>query len=140
MPGGGRGAGDPGDPGRPGPPGAPRTGLSEPFVLGERARRDLRAISSFLEAESGPQRARSVVIELGRVFRMLALLPGAGHPRDDLSQDPELRFWSVHSYLVAFLPATRPLVVVRILHGARSPDELRDELRERQDPEGGSLA
>lgn len=78
-----------------------------------------------------------MVVELRRSLRILALLPGIGHPRTDLTENAKVRFWTVYSYLIAFLPAERPLFVVRILHGARSPDELRTELRVLGEIEGG---
>jgi plasmid stabilization system protein ParE len=79
-----------------------------------------------------------VLIELWRSFRILALLPGIGHARPDLTDDARIRFWSVYSYLIAFLPAERPLLIARILHGARDPEDLREALRE-DTAEGSSL-
>ena len=67
--------------------------------------------------------------ELGRAFRLLAGNPRSGHSRPDIRDDSALRFWTVYSYLIAYLPAERPLFIVRILHGARSPAELRAEMR-----------
>lgn len=69
---------------------------------------------------------------------MIALLPNVGHPRSDLIDDPALRFWSVYSYLIAFLPEQRPLLIVRILHGSRSPEELRAELQDPRSAESDS--
>lgn len=87
--------------------------------------------------ETGPERARSVIIELRRSFRILALLPRIGHPRADLVDDEEVRFWTVYSYLIAYLPGERPLFIARILHGARSPEDLRAELRSPEEAEEG---
>ena len=81
-----------------------------------------------------------MVIELWRSFRILALLPGIGHARPDLTDDAGIRFWTVYSYLIAFLPAESPLFVARILHGARDPEELRTELRSQEDPPGGTIS
>ena len=67
--------------------------------------------------------------EFERVFFLLALNPGCGHLRPDLSVSRH-RFWSSQSFLVVYLPDRRPLFIVRVLHGARSPEELRDELRD----------
>jgi antitoxin ParD1/3/4/toxin ParE1/3/4 len=41
-----------------------------------------------------------------------------GHRRDDLTTEP-LRFWCVYSYLIAYRPDTKPLQIIRIVHGAR---------------------
>jgi plasmid stabilization system protein ParE len=67
--------------------------------------------------------------EFERVFSLLALNPRCGHPRSDLS-GPRYRFWNSQSFLIAYLADRRPLFIVRVLHGARSPEELRDELRD----------
>ena len=85
--------------------------------------------------ESGWPRADAVLDEFERVLRFLARSPRSGHPRPDVSNAPALRFWTVYSYLIAFLPAQRPLFIARILHGARSPEDLRAELRSPDDGE-----
>jgi plasmid stabilization system protein ParE len=54
-------------------------------------------------------------------------MPGMGHTRTDLTERPVL-FWSVHDLLVAYRPDTRPIEIVRVLHGARGPETLRREL------------
>jgi len=59
----------------------------------------------------------------------MARSPQAGHARRDLSENPALGFWTVYSYLIVFMPAARPVYIVRVLHGARSPEDLRAELR-----------
>jgi plasmid stabilization system protein ParE len=51
-------------------------------------------------------------------MRRLATMPGLGHVREDLA-DESLRFWSVYAYLIIYRPATDPLLIVRVLHGAR---------------------
>jgi plasmid stabilization system protein ParE len=44
-------------------------------------------------------------------FEQLARPPGLGRARDDLPRQ-SLKFWSVHSYLVAYDPATVPLEIL----------------------------
>ena len=66
--------------------------------------------------------------EFERAFFLLALHPLSGHARPELNDAARMRFWSVHSRLVAYLPATKPLFIVRILHGSRATADLRDEL------------
>jgi plasmid stabilization system protein ParE len=57
---------------------------------------------------------------------MLANNPGLGHRRPDLT-DEQVYFWTVRkSYLVIYVPGTKPLEIVRILHGAR---DVSSELR-----------
>ena len=59
----------------------------------------------------------------------IAEQPGIGHTRDDLT-DESVLFWSVYRYLVVYRPTTRPLEVVRIIHGSRNPLSIREALRE----------
>ena len=49
--------------------------------------------------------------------------PGAGHLREDLTDDA-LKFWSVYSYLVIYDPATRPIEIMRVIHGSREVSAL----------------
>ena len=37
----------------------------------------------------------------------------------DVGSDPRFRFWLVYSYLIAYLPDTTPLQIVRVIHGSR---------------------
>jgi plasmid stabilization system protein ParE len=48
----------------------------------------------------------------------LATAPGAGHARPDLTEE-DVKFFSVYSYLIVYLPETQPLQIVSILHGRR---------------------
>ncbi len=52
-----------------------------------------------------------------------------GHTREDITDDPALWFWSVYSYLIAFVPAGKSLAIVSILHGARDPKRISDQAR-----------
>lgn len=89
------------------------------FVLTPLAAGDLDNIRRFIAAQSGPTRARRLLAELRDAMRKLAENPGIGHRREILTDDPELRFWSVHSFLIVYYPEPRPVRVVRVLHGAR---------------------
>ena len=51
-------------------------------------------------------------------MRRLAEFPRTGHFREDLA-DKSLRFWPVYSYLIVYRPESRPLQIIRVLHGAR---------------------
>jgi plasmid stabilization system protein ParE len=42
----------------------------------------------------------------------------AGHVREDLTAD-SLKFWSVFSYLIVYDPNTRPIQIMRVIHGSR---------------------
>src|SRR5436853_469138 len=52
----------------------------------------------------------------GRAEAVL-LTPEAYDLRADLAGEP-LRFWAVHSILIVYRPDTKPLQVIRVLHGA----------------------
>jgi antitoxin ParD1/3/4/toxin ParE1/3/4 len=90
---------------------------SNRFVLTAAARADLTEISDYTRQES-PAAARRVRDELREAMRRLAQMPGMGHLREDLADEP-LRFWPVYSYLIIYRPETDPLEIVRVLHGAR---------------------
>lgn len=104
------------------------------YVLTAQAQRDLAEIGDSIAARSGLAPAEQVVGELQRGFQLLAEQPDVGHAREDISDDPALRFWSVYSYLIVFVPAARPLAVVSILHGARDPKAISEHIREGHDP------
>ena len=93
------------------------------FRLTRVAETDLEDLVRHIEHESGPERARAVLADLLEAALLVADAPGAGHPRPDLTEAP-VRFWSVHRFLVVYRPETRPVEIVRILHGARSPGVL----------------
>ena len=56
--------------------------------------------------------------------------PEQGHKRPDLTSKP-LRFILVREYLIAYAPDEKPLWVVAVMHGRRSPRILAAILRGR---------
>jgi toxin ParE1/3/4 len=60
-------------------------------------------------------RVEEVILEK---FVALAGNPGIGHLRADLTT-ADVRFFPVYSYLIVYRPATNPLQIVAVLHGAR---------------------
>ena len=46
-----------------------------------------------------------------------------GHTRADLTVRP-VKFWSIYSYLVVSDPASTPLTVGAVLHGARDVENI----------------
>jgi antitoxin ParD1/3/4/toxin ParE1/3/4 len=89
------------------------------------AEADLTDVSDTIRRDS-PRAARRVRSELRAAMRKLADMPGMGHLREDLAHE-QLRFWSVYSYLIVYRPDTRPLQIVRVLHGARDVRALLEE-------------
>jgi antitoxin ParD1/3/4/toxin ParE1/3/4 len=95
------------------------------FVLTSLAREDLDEIYEYVRKDN-PDAALRVLDNLRNTMRKLAEMPEMGHLRRDLSDEP-FRFWSVYSYLIIYKPESRPLQVVRVLHGARDVRSILEE-------------
>jgi plasmid stabilization system protein ParE len=82
----------------------------------------VRDISEILHqirtVQQSPQNASLVARRLRQQFRKLAQTPHLGHTRPELN-DPNTRAISVSGLLVLYDPATRPLTILRVIHGAR---------------------
>jgi plasmid stabilization system protein ParE len=76
---------------------------------------DLLDIWSFI-ARHSPEAADRVEEAVFRACDLLADSPLAGRKREDLTR-LSVRFWVVHPY--SNDPETKPLQIIRILHGAR---------------------
>ena len=100
------------------------------FVLHPDALADLDEIWEFIAADNLTA-ANGMLEEIYEAIRALASYPKAGHLRPDLTTRP-LRFHSVRSFLVVYVPDEKPLVVLAILHGRRSPRIIAALLRERE--------
>lgn len=87
------------------------------YRLTPSARGDVIDILAYVQEQS-PAGAMKVLRELRAAFVLIAARPGVGHRRDDLA-DETLRVWPVLSYLVIYRPRTRPVQIIRVLHGAR---------------------
>jgi plasmid stabilization system protein ParE len=87
------------------------------YYVSPEARNDLEQIIEFIAQES-PVAALKVLREIGAAMRKLARMPGMGHLREDLVDEP-VRFWPVYSYLIVYRDDIRPIQIVRVLHGAR---------------------
>ena len=81
---------------------------------------DLLDIWSFI-ARDNPRAADRVETAVFQACDMLAGSPLAGQVRKDLTSLP-LRFWVMHpypNYLIVYDPETKPVQIIRIVHGAR---------------------
>jgi antitoxin ParD1/3/4/toxin ParE1/3/4 len=87
------------------------------FRLSPQAFRDIDEIWEFI-AEDNLDAADNVRNEIFAACEKLADMPEMGHIREYLADEP-LRFWRVYSYLIIYRPESRPLEIVRVLHGAR---------------------
>ena len=97
--------------------------MSARYVLAPEAARDLAQIWRYIKTQSSVHMAdRAEAVIRDRIV-FLAGAPEAGHWRKDLT-DQALKFFPVYSYLIVYLPGTRPLQVVSILHGHRDLEEI----------------
>ncbi|HZQ51110.1 MAG TPA: type II toxin-antitoxin system RelE/ParE family toxin [Bryobacteraceae bacterium] len=94
------------------------------------ARVDLDEIWEFIRADN-LDAADRVIAEILAAIRALVPLPGQGHRRPDLTSRP-LRFILVREYLIAYAPDEKPLWVVAVMHGRRSPRVMAAVLRGRE--------
>ena len=87
------------------------------FILTDSAKQDVSDVVAYIRRDNRGA-AKRVRAELRAAMQMLADSPGLGHTREDLTPEP-VRFWSVYSYLIVYKPDSKPLQVLRVLHGAR---------------------
>lgn len=94
------------------------------------ARFDLDEIWEFIRVDS-LDAADKVIAEILAAIEALAPFPNQGHKRPDLTSRP-LRFILVREYLVAYAPDEKPIWVVAVIHGRRSPRVMAAILRGRE--------
>jgi len=87
------------------------------YFLSPEAMDDLQGIWDFIALDS-PIAADRLIDELFETFEQLAVWPGQGHFRRDLTER-NVRFWPVGSYLVVYREGRGALEIAAILHGAR---------------------
>lgn len=95
---------------------------------------DLDEIWDFIGVNS-PDAADRVTAEILDAIRELIPFPNRGYRRPDLTSRP-LRFVRVREYLVAYSPEDKPLWVVAVMHGRRSPRVMAAILRGREERVG----
>jgi plasmid stabilization system protein ParE len=105
--------------------------MSTAYSFHPKAEDDFTDIWDFIAADS-PDSADLVTDEIIEKIEGLVKFPHQGHRRTDLTSRP-LRFWRVYDYLIAYAPDKRPLWVVALLHGHRSPRVMAAILRARED-------
>lgn len=97
------------------------------YELTESAEAELRDIFEFIATSDGLGRAEHVLEQFLEAFENLAVTPGMGFRRTRLT-GPSQRWWPVFRYLVIYDPDSRPLMVSRILHGARCLEVVLEDL------------
>ena len=88
------------------------------YILSPEAQQDLRDIREYLLKEAGLPVSRHVMRRMNEALRFLSVMPGLGHLRQDLTDQP-VKFWQVFSYLIVYDPLTRPIGIARVLHSSR---------------------
>ena len=92
------------------------------FILTKQAATDIDEIWEYI-AESNLDAADRIIGKLYTAINKLADLPGMGSSRQELA-DERHRFWVVNPYLVVYRADTKPLQIIRVLHGARDIENL----------------
>ncbi len=100
------------------------------YALHPEAYADLDDIRGYI-AHDNPDAADRLITEIFDAIRSLLPFPGQGHNRPDLTSRP-LRFILVREYLIAYAPEQKPLWVVAVMHGRRSPRVMAAILRGRE--------
>jgi len=100
------------------------------YALHPEAYTDLDEIRSYT-ADHSLDAADRVVTEIFDAIRALVPFPNQGHKRPDLTSRP-LRFILVREYLIAYAPDEKPLWVLAVIHGRRSPRVMAAILRGRK--------
>ena len=95
-----------------------------------KARLDLDEIWEFIRGDN-LDAADRVIAEILASIDALVSFPNQGHKRPDLTSRP-LRFILVREYLIAYAPEEKPLWVVAVMHGRRSPRVMAAILRGRE--------
>ena len=104
--------------------------MSSGYALHPEAFVDLDDIRDYI-AGRNPDAADRLMSEIFGTFRGLVPFPHKGHRRPDLTSRP-LRFILVREYLIAYAPEEKPLWIVAVMHGRRSPRLMAAILRDRE--------
>ena len=89
--------------------------------LTDRAEQDLLDVLDYIARDS-IENANRVESAIYQACALLADSPMNGHVRTDLTRLP-LRFWTLtryNNYVIVYDPQSKPLQIIRILHGARN--------------------
>lgn len=100
------------------------------YALHPEAYADIDEIREYIAADN-PNAADRVVTEIFDAVRMLVKFPHQGYRRANLTSRP-LRFKLVREYVIAYEPDQRPLWIVAVMHGRRSPRVMAAILRGRE--------
>src|SRR5437870_2021662 len=100
------------------------------FELHPLAAQDITDIWQYI-ADDNPAPAGRLREAILAAIKAVASFPHSGRKRPDLTGRP-LRFIFVRDYLIAYAPDKKPLLVVAVMHGRRSPRVMAAILRGRE--------
>lgn len=100
------------------------------YALHPEAFADLDDIRGYI-AQDNPDAADRVIADIFDALRSLVPFPHRGFKRPGLTSRP-LRFAVVRDYLIVYAPDEKPLWVVAVMHGRRSPRTMTSILRGRE--------
>jgi plasmid stabilization system protein ParE len=91
---------------------------------------DLNQIWEYIAEDSSPAADRTID-RIEAAIEALVPFPNQGHRRSDLTSRP-LRFTNAGNYLIAYAPDKKPLWIIAVMHGRRSPRVMAAILRGRE--------
>jgi plasmid stabilization system protein ParE len=91
--------------------------MAAAFQLTEDATRDLERAMDYLSQQSTAA-AHNLADLLEEAFTLLAARPNIGHRQTEFAQSP-IRFWSAAGYTITYLPESKPLLILSVIHGSR---------------------
>ena len=98
------------------------------YRLTPNAREGLHDILEYVNRRFGAPVADQVIERLVGAFEFVAANPGAGHRREDLTQDDRIRFWSVGPTLIAYRSGTHDWIEVLLVErGERDWERILEE-------------
>lgn len=93
------------------------------YILTQTAEEELGEHLRFIAEQAGQNRALGVLEKFEQAFELLSETPGIGFHRPHLT-GPDLRWWPVFRFLVIYDPESKPLTVLRVLHGSQDLERL----------------
>jgi toxin ParE1/3/4 len=90
---------------------------------------DINAIWDYI-AENNPDAADRMIDKIVATIDLVSF-PNQGHRRPDLTSRPQ-RFTTAGNYLIAYAPDKKPLWIIAIMQGKRSPRVMAAILRGRE--------
>src|ERR1700677_517470 len=102
--------------------------MTRRYVLAPEAAIDLVQIWRYTKRQGGVGTANRIESAIRETIVFLAANHGAGHLREDLT-DEKVKFFPLYSYLIVYRSGTKPLQILAILHGHRDVEQILKDRR-----------